>query len=189
MAFREIINQMIDHLGGPPPPGPVSEAMLDGFKQAIDLANECRGDPRVLFRALQAFAATGNEALFAAGVAYVQYHGAYIQGITYDRDGMEVAGAWLMRAEAQDAGIVEFSVIRAFIEIHSRELAGIAELLEDVRQRDSVNYYALTAELEYYAVLGKLDQMMATFQRAAARPFSHAPRLSLSPDRPLQSVP
>lgn len=83
-ATQEIIDQL-----GVPITNSITPAAQERYMEGLDLMLTYRGDPEVLWDALQVFESTGSRAYICAGIALTLNHAAYIQGDKYDKHGLQ----------------------------------------------------------------------------------------------------
>ncbi len=134
------------------------------FKRGMDKANEYRGDPDILWEALNFFQQSNSLSLFYIGAAYVHFVGSYEENITYHRDGLQVAQLWLERARELTPEAKELLIVQAYVDIHSQDDTAVHSHLTHLRRIAPHDFYALTAYLDYYAVKQDLERMTATYK-------------------------
>lgn len=138
------------------------------FYQALDIANEYRGEPTSLIRALELFRRTDHAGLFFAGVAYVHLQAAYLQGFSYSEAGMSQARSWLERALQLMPKIVELLLVETFIALRARQLPQAQELIARLVERDPQQFYVLLAQLEYAGLMMAITDATTLFERTLA---------------------
>lgn len=151
---------------GVPAGGAVTPAAADAFKQALERANEYRGNPEPLVDALAMAAESGSQPLFCAMMAYVHYHGAFVSNFEYRPEGIAAGWSWLKRGGDPGPAQPEVLVVKAFLEIHGRQTDEAARTLERVKELDPLNYYALTARMDHARATGQHRLVEETYRDA-----------------------
>lgn len=138
------------------------------FYLALDTANEYRGEPTSLVRALELFRRTDHAGLFFAGVAYVHLQAAYLQGFSYSEAGLGQARSWLERALQLMPKIVELLLVETYIVLRARQLPQAQQLIARPVEREPQQFYVLLAQLEYAGLAMAITEATALFERTVA---------------------
>lgn len=155
-----------------PMPNTVSPEALNIYKAGLDKANEYRGDPIILREALNWVQQTNCMPLFTAGVAYIHFVGSYIRGIEYDKHGLAMAEKWIRKAEALTYTLQEILTVKAFINVHQRELDQAARNLNDLNKFQPLDFYSLSAFLDFYAIRNDKKSLQETYQKTLQLPLN-----------------
>lgn len=157
------------------------------FHTVIDQVDGYRGDPRVLGLALRTAQTSDSLAYAYAGVAYIvlaaagpEEGGANLNALeAFDEEGLEIALAWLEKAQELAPDEIDINAIEALIYIRG-ERYDDARLVLDYLQSDSQNdYFLLRAEMLYWQHVGHFAEALEWNRRAFQEATTVPQRLRL----------
>lgn len=137
------------------------------------------GDPNQLTAALKTFVTGGSRPFAYAGAAYVLIAAAQEKDAVYDAEGLEVAMAWLEKAQDLEPDVLEINMLEPLIYVHNGRLEDARTVLDYLHDINPSDYYLFRIEVAYWQAVGDLEQTLAWFDQAASVATTVPQRLAM----------
>ena len=145
----------------------------------LEKVDAYNGDPNQLTAALKTFVTGGSQPFAYAGAAYTLIAAAEEKDGSYDTEGLDVAMAWLEKAQDLEPDVLEINMLEALIYVHNGRLEDARLVLDYLHDLSPSEYYLYRIEVAYWQALGDVEQTVSWFEQAASVAASVPQRLAM----------
>ncbi len=137
------------------------------------------GDPNQLTAALKTFVTGGSRPFAYAGAVYTLIAAAEEKDGRYDAEGLDIAMAWLEKAQDLEPDVLEINMLEALIYVHNGRLEDARTVLDYLHELSPSDYYLYRIEVVYWQAVGDLEQTISWFDEAASVATTVPQRLAM----------
>ncbi|MBK8988060.1 MAG: tetratricopeptide repeat protein [Chloroflexi bacterium] len=172
---EQLVNQLLAALAKmtwPENPAATPQGRVT-YEIGLDKVEGYSGDPRTLAEAIRIFRSGGSAAYAYAGVAYVLLAAAQEPDGSYAPLGLDVAMAWLEKAQALEPDVVMINMIEALVYVYHGRFPDARMVLDYLHDQEPDNYHVHLAEVAYWMQQGDVENTAAAVATAVS--ISHTP--------------
>jgi tetratricopeptide (TPR) repeat protein len=97
----------------------------------------------------------------------------------YDAEGLDIAMAWLEKAQDLEPDVLEINMLEALIYVHNGRLEDARTVLDYLHELSPSDYYLYRIEVVYWQAVGDLEQTISWFDEAASVATTVPQRLAM----------
>lgn len=148
------------------------------YETALDTLDTYKGEPSVLIDALDEFEECGSSSYANAGISAVLMFGSYLNGDSYDEDGLKEAARFLKRALRDAPGRTEIAFLEVRLALLRGQNAKARKLLDELQIASPHDFHVLSVELWYWYNQRNLPKAESWYPRLKAAASNQGRKLT-----------